>query len=76
MEELLCDVVAIGEDDTDHWLSRAFERGECCFLVAILFACQSHADEHAVIPIDIGRPQRLGIDRDKPLTLLSGRFGQ
>ena len=35
---------------------------------------QPHVDEHAVLTVDLWRPERLGIDWHEPLAQLSGRL--
>ena len=71
-EEFLADVIAIGDGDAHDRMTRAFQRGDCIILFGIRFARQAHIDEQAIRPVDIGRPKRLGIDRNEALAVLAG----
>ena len=60
---------------TTGWPARS-SAAIAVILLCIRFARQPRIDEQAILSIDVGRSQRLGIDGNDPVAVLAGRFGQ
>ena len=73
-EEFLADLVAIGDVDAHDGMTGPFERGDGVVLRGIGLGRQPHIDEQAVLAVDLGVPERLGVDWHEPLAELSGRL--
>ena len=75
-EEFLADVIAIGDGDAHDRMPARSSAATASSCFGIRFARQPQIDEQAIRAVDVGRAQRLGVDRDEALALLAGRFGE
>src|SRR5216683_1191686 len=74
-EEFLAELAGIREGDADDRLAGALQRVDGAVLRGIGAGIETQIGEETVAAVDFRRTERLAIDRDHPLAVLAGRFG-
>src|SRR5262249_30446911 len=72
LEERLAEIAERRERQPHDRLATVFERGERGFIARLWIEAQ--VDEQPIVSVDLGRAERLAIDRDEATSLLARRF--
>src|ERR1700722_3054757 len=74
-EELLAQIVFIGDGNAHHRLSGLFQRVDIRVQLGVGAAVKAHVDEDSIVAIYTGRANRFAVHRNQAFAFFSGRFG-